>query len=386
MSKLIHFTDVNPFNNKIQESINKSILNTVKNKDFILGKNVKKFEEKFSRLSNSKYAVGCATGTDALLLALKSLNLSKIHEVIIPGMSYISTGLCASLNNNKIIFADIDDDTGLISFESIKKKLSKNTKVVIPVNLYGQKVNIKLLREIVGKKVFIIEDSAQSHFSSICKNCKNTDHSSCFKKEKSHKYADLSCYSFYPSKNLGAYGDSGIITTENSKLYKKLLILRNLGAVKKNKHQFQGLNSRLDTLQASVLLQKLKYTPRLNNMRRKISTYYDDKLCFLDDIKLTSTDPGSSRHLYVIRSRNRDKLAKYLKKNNIPVQLHYPYSLNKVGALSAKIKKIKLHNSEKWARECISLPLHPKIGIKEVNYVIKIIKEFLTKNGKYNNF
>ena len=208
-----------------QKAINKSILNTVNKGDFILGRNVEKFEEKFSKLSNSKHAIGCATGTDALLLALKSLNLKKKHEVIVPGMSYISTGLCALLNNNKIKFADIDDETGLISLKSIKKKLSKNTRVVIPVNLYGQKVNIELLRRIVGKRVFIIEASAQSHFSSICHDCKNTDHISCFKKEKSHKYADLSCYSFYPSKNLGAYGDAGIITTENSNLYRKLLIL-----------------------------------------------------------------------------------------------------------------------------------------------------------------
>ena len=370
------FTEVNPFNNKIQKDINKSILNTVKKKDFILGKNVKKFEEKFSRLSNSKYAVGCANGTDALLLALKSLNLKKKHEVIIPGMSYISTGICASLNNNKIIFADIDDETGLISFESIKRSLSKNTKVIIPVNLYGQKVDIKLLRKVVGRRVFIIEDSAQSHFSSSCHDCNYTDHSSCFKREKSHKYADLSCYSFYPSKNLGAYGDGGLLTTENTNLYKRLLVLRNLGSIKKNHHQHEGLNSRLDTIQASVLLQKLKYTPLLNNYRRKISTYYDEELAYIDNIKLTSTDPGSSRHLYVIRVKDRDKLAKYLKKNKIPVQFHYPYSLNKTGALSKKIKKVRLSNSEKWAKECISLPLHPNMSINEAKRTVNFIKKY----------
>ena len=376
MPKNINFTDVNPFKNKVQEAINKSILSTIKNKDFILGKNVKKFEKKFSQLSNSKYAVGCATGTDALILSLKSLNLKKKHEIIIPGMSYISTGLSAALNNNKIIFADIDNDTGLISFESIKKSISKNTKVVIPVNLYGQKVDIKLLRKIVGKRVFIIEDSAQSHFSSSCHDCNNTDHSLCFKKEKSHQYADLSCYSFYPSKNLGAYGDGGLITTEYSSLYKKLLVLRNLGSIKKNLHQYEGLNSRLDTIQASVLLQKLKYTPLFNNYRRKISTYYDEELSCLDDIKLTNTDPGSSRHLYVIRVKDRNKLAKYLKKNKIPVQFHYPYSLNKTGALSKKIKKVRLGNSEKWAKECISLPLHPNMSINEAKRTVNFIKKY----------
>ena len=342
MSKFMNFTDVNPFNNKIQRSINKSILRTVKNKDFILGKNVKKFEKKFSILSNSKYAIGCASGTDALLLALKSLNLKKNQEVIIPGMSYISTGLCVSLNNIKIKFADIDKETGLISLESVKKNLSKNTKAIIPVNLYGQKVDIKLLRKIVGKKVYIIEDSAQSHFASICYSCSSSDHISCFKSEKSHKYADLSCYSFYPSKNLGAYGDGGMITTQNPKFYTKLHILRNLGSIRKNSHEYEGLNSRLDTIQASVLLEKLKYTPFLNNRRRKISEYYDGELSFIHQIEITRTDPGSSRHLYVIRTKNRDKLAKYLKKNNIPVQFHYPYSLNKSRALNGKFKKVKL--------------------------------------------
>ena len=370
------FTEVNPFNNKIQKAINKSILNTIIKKDFILGSNVKKFEDKFSKLSNSKYAIGCATGTDALILSLKSLDLKKDEEVIIPGMSYISTGLCVSLNNNKIVFADIDEKTGLISFESIKKKLSKKTKVIIPVNLYGQKVNIKLLRKIVGRKVFIIEDSAQSHFSSLCHDCKNSDHISCFKSEKSHKYADLSCYSFYPSKNLGAYGDGGMITTENLKFYKKLLILRNLGTVKKNYHQYEGINSRLDTLQASILLQKLKYTPINNNYRRKISAYYDKRLSDITKIRLTITDPGSSRHLYVIRVKNRNRLAKYLKKKNIATQFHYPYSLNRVGALKNKIKNVRLPISENWANECISLPLHPRLRISQANYIIKQIKNF----------
>ena len=373
------FTEVNPFNSKIQKKINKSILNTIIKKDFILGSNVKKFEKKFSILSNSKYAIGCATGTDALLLALKSLNLEKKHEIIIPGMSYISTGLCASLNKNKIIFADIDNRTGLISFESIRKRLSKNTRVIIPVNLYGQRVNIKQLREIVGKKVFIIEDSAQSHFSSICINCKKKNHILCFKKEKNHKLADLSCYSFYPSKNLGAYGDGGMITTDNPKLYKKLLILRNLGAVKKNYHQYEGLNSRLDTLQASILLQKIKHVPLNNSFRRKISSYYDQKLSYVNKIKLTNTDPGSSRHLYVIRVKERNKLAKYLTKKNIPVQFHYPYSLNKAGALKNSCKKTKLPISEKWANECLSLPLHPKLKLGDAKLVIKHIKIFFKR-------
>ena len=370
------FTDVNPFTKKQQNRINKSIISTVKKGDFILGNNVRKFEKKFSTLSNSKYAIGCATGTDALILALKSLNLKKNHEVIIPGMSYISTGLAVALNNIKIVFADIDEETGLISLENIKKKISKNTKAVIPVNLYGQKIDVKLLREIVGRRVFIIEDSAQSHFASTCTNCEKNDHALCYKIEKSQKYADLSCYSFYPAKNLGAYGDGGIITTDNTNLYKKICILRNLGSVKKNVHQYEGLNSRLDTLQASVLLEKIKYTPLHNNYRRKISDFYDEELAFLDEIKLTNTDPGSSRHLYVIRTKYRDKLLKFLIKNNINSQIHYPYSLNRAGGLKNKVRSTKLPVSEKWVKQCLSLPLHPYMKFKDAERVVKTIKRF----------
>tara|TARA_B100000929_G_scaffold183175_1_gene145072 strand:+ start:6436 stop:7563 length:1128 start_codon:yes stop_codon:yes gene_type:complete len=370
------FTDVNPFTKKQQNQINKSIISTIKKGDFILGNNVRKFEKKFSTMSNSKHAIGCATGTDALILALKSLNLKKKHEVIIPGMSYISTGLAVALNNIKIVFADIDEQTGLISFESIKKKLSKNTKVVIPVNLYGQKIDVKLLRQIVGRRVFIIEDSAQSHFASTCANCEKNDHGLCYKAEKSQKYADLSCYSFYPAKNLGAYGDGGIITTDNTNLYKKIRILRNLGSIKKNVHKYEGLNSRLDTLQASILLEKIKYTPLHNNYRRKISDFYDEELAFLDSIKLTVTDPGSSRHLYVIRTKYRDKLIKFMIKNNISCQLHYPYSLNRAGGLKNKVKSTKLPISEKWAKECLSLPVYPYMKLKDAERVVKTIKRF----------
>ncbi len=370
------FTEVNPITVFQQNKITKNIISTIKKGDFILGKNVKTFEKKFSSLANTRFAVGCATGTDALILAVKSLNLKKNHEIIIPGMSYISTGLAASLNNIKIVFAEIDDQTGLISLDSVKKKLSKKTKAIIPVNLYGQKVNIENLRKIVGKNVFIIEDSAQSHFSSTCKDCSKKDHEFCYKNENSQNYSDLSCFSFYPAKNLGAYGDGGIITTNNPKIYKKLLILRNLGSIKKNVHQFEGLNSRLDTIQASVLLEKIKITPFHNNYRRKISEFYDNELILIPEIKVTDTDPGSSRHLYVVRTKNRDKLLKFMLKNNIKCQLHYPYSLNKTGALKDKFKKTKLPISEKWSKECLSLPLYPHMKFKDAEKVVKTIKKY----------
>ena len=376
MVKVINFSEVNPISNKQNLIIKNQIFSTIKKKDFILGKSVNEFEKEFSKLSKIKYSVGCASGTDALILSLMSLNLKKEDEIIVPGMSYISTGLSVILNNNKLVFADIDNKTGLISIEKVARKLNKKTKVIIPVNLYGQKVDLKKLREVVGSKITIIEDSAQSVLAYSCYGCMNNKSNKCCKKKMNEKYSDISCYSFYPSKNLGAYGDGGLIATNDRKKYEKLLTLRNLGAIKKNRFTLIGKNSRLDTIQSIVLKNKIKNVFKWNDVRRKISNIYDKNLEDINEVKLTKTFPGSSRHLYVIRVKNRKKLVKYLTKKKIPAQFHYPYSLNKTGALKNKIKNIKLPISEQWAKECISLPLHPKLKISDADHIANQIRIF----------
>jgi len=377
MIKKINFTNVNPINNKENSLIKNEIYNIVKKKDFILGDSVKKFEDSFSKLSKIRYSVGCASGTDALILALKSLNLKKGDEVIVPGLTYISTGLSVLLNNNNLIFTDVDNKTGLISIEKIVQKINKKTKAIIPVNLYGQKVDLKKLRLKIGKKISIIEDAAQSHFAYSCYNCSKYSKNKCCKKENNGSYADISCYSFYPSKNIGAYGDGGLVATNNKKLYKKLLALRNLGSMKKHEYTLIGLNSRLDTLQAAVLKQKLRSILKLNEYRRKIAKIYDNNLNKIKEIDLTKTKPGSTRHLYVIRTKKRDLLLRYLKSKKIYCQIHYPYSLNKLKPFKKYIKNISLRNSEQWSKECISLPMHPNLQVNQVYRVVhEIIKYF----------
>ena len=377
MTKAINFTDVNPVNNKTTYLIKNEIKKIIKNKDFILGQSVKKFENNFSKLSQINYCVGCASGTDALTLALKSLNLKKHHEVIVPAMTYISTGLSVLLNNNKLVYADIENDTGLISINSIIKNITKNTKAVIPVNLYGQKIDLKKLRNSISKKIFIIEDSAQSHFAYSCFNCNDIKINNCCKKEKNDRYADISCYSFYPAKNLGAYGDAGLVATKNKKIYKKLLSLRNLGSIKKHKHDILGMNSRLDTIQAAVLNIKLKSVLKANENRRNIAKIYDEKLNTIKQIKITRTNPGSSRHLYVIRTKYRDKLVKYLLNKKISSQIHYPYTLNRLKPFIKYANKNRnLKNSEKWSKECLSLPIYPGLKSSEINLVVNEIKNF----------
>ena len=366
MSKIIKFTEVNPIEKFEVKQIKKDISKTIDKGDFILGDSVKSFEKDFSNISKVRYAVGCGSGTDALILALMSLKLKEDDEIIVPGMTYISTGLSVILNNNKLVLVDIDQDTGLISMEQIKKKITKKTKAIIPVNLYGQRIDLKKLRKIVGKKIFIIEDSAQSILA-----FKDND-----KKLFQNNLSDMSCYSFYPAKNLGAYGDGGLVATNNFILYKKLLALRNLGSINKNEHFLIGMNSRLDTIQSVVLRKKLKTLLKMNAKRRKIGSIYDKLLKPIKEIKLTKTNKGSSRHLYVIRTKHRNELINFLKKRGISSQMHYPYSLNKLKAFKNKFKKTRLKNSELWAKECLSLPIHPKLKTNELLYIVNQIKRF----------
>jgi len=377
MIKKINFTHVNPIRSKEIFLIKKEISKIINKKNFILGEEVRKFENNFSELSKIKYSVGCASGTDALILALKSLELKSSDEVIVPAMTYISTGLSVLTNNNKLVYADINNDTGLISIDDIVKKITKKTKVIIPVNLYGQKVDLKKLRSKIGSKIFIVEDSAQSHFAFSCFNCPNKDKKKCCQKERNDRYADMSCFSFYPAKNIGAFGDAGLVSTNNQKLYKKLLSLRNLGSIKKHEYNYLGINSRLDTLQAAVLKQKLRSILKLNQSRRKIAKIYDNNLDKIKEINLTKTKPGSTYHLYVIKTKKRDSLQRYLKSKKIYCQIHYPYSLNKLKPFKKYIKNTKLKNSEQWSRECISLPMHPNLQVNQVYRVVyEIMKYF----------
>ena len=234
MGKQIKFFDIYNQDKSIHSSFIKILKDHFKKSDFILGKSVNLFEKNFSKFTKSKYSIGCANGTDALYLALKTLNLPKNSEVIVPAMTWISTVLSILNNNLKPVLVDVNKNDALISLEEVKKKINKNTKVILPVNLYGGVVDIQKIKKIIGKKkIFIIEDSAQAHGG---KDDNANDIG---------KFSDLVCYSFYPGKNLGCYGDGGMITTNNKKYYERLIKLRNLGSKFKHKHEMIGVNSRL---------------------------------------------------------------------------------------------------------------------------------------------
>ncbi len=361
------FLDIYKQDKKIFKNILIDIKKNIIKGDFILGKSVKKFEKNFALFCEAKYAVGCGNGTDALTIALKSLNLPNNSEVIIPAMTYCSTAFAVINANLKPVLADIDFMKPTISVMKIKEKINSKTKVIIPVHLYGSSADLMGIKNLIkNKNIKIIDDCAQAH---------GAYDDSLNKKRKIGSTSDISCFSFYPGKNLGAYGDAGIITTNNKKYYNIMSKIRNLGSNKKFFHDYIGINSRLDTLQASILLRKLKYLNDINKSRRKISYFYTKNINN-NKIKKINYSKSCVFHQYVILVKKRKKLIKLLKQKKIPFGFHYPQPIHKIKSLKKFFKKEKYPNSEKIANEGISLPTDPNLSNKNLRKIVKVINSF----------
>ena len=332
--------------------------------DFILGNDVLSFEKNFSRFCNSKFSIGCANGTDALTIALKSLNLKKNSEVIIPAMTYCSTAFSIINANLKPVLVDTEFMKSTISISHLKKKINSKTKVIMPVHLYGSVTNMNEIKRIIrGKNIFIIDDCAQAHGA-------RDDNGN-----KVGSLADISTFSLYPGKNLGAYGDAGIITTNNRKFYKTIKKIRNLGSEVKFKHDLVGMNSRLDSLQAIILNHKLKLLSKLNSKRRKIAFKYDNKIAN-QKIQKLKYSKFSIYHQYVLIVKKRNELIKYLKKAKIQYGFHYPYAIHQLDAFKKYFKREKFPNSEILAKYGISIPIDPNLSKKEIDYIISKLNSF----------
>lgn len=361
------FLDIYNQDKIILKSILKDFIKNINKGDFILGKSVNEFENMFASFCGVKYAIGCGNGTDALTIALKSLNLPNNSEVIIPAMTYCSTVFAVINANLKPVLVDVDYMKPTISVEKIKEKINSKTKVIIPVHLYGSSADLKNIKSLIkNKNIKIIDDCAQAHGA--------YDDSIKYKR-KIGSTADISCFSFYPGKNLGAYGDAGIITTNNKKYYSIMNKIRNLGSNKKFIHDFVGINSRLDTVQASILLRKLKYLNKINRNRRKIATYYENNINN-KKIKKLQYSKSCVYHQYVILTKNRKKLIKLLTKNKIPFGFHYPYAIHGIHSVRNYFKKQKYPNAEKIAKEGISIPVDPNLTIKNLNKISRVINSF----------
>jgi len=361
---MIKFFDLHRQDKALFKYFLKDLKSLLKKNDYILGNGVKKFEEEFSKFCGSKYSIGVANGTDALTLALKALSLKEGSEVIIPAMTYCSTAFAVINANLKPVLVDIENDSPLIAINKIRNKINQKTKVIMPVHLYGSVVDIDKIKKLIKRKdIFLIDDCSQAH--GAMHDYKN-------KKKSVGSLADISCFSLYPGKNLGAYGDAGIVTTNSKKFYKIIKNLRNLGSDKKFEHTKIGYNSRLDTIQSLILLRKLKFLPKNNNKRKKIANIYNNEIenKNIEKIKYTKY---SVYHQYVIKTSKRNKLIKLFDKNKVQYGFHYPKSINQLAIFKKTFSKNRFANAEKLAKKGISLPIDPNLEIKQVKKIVKLI-------------
>ena len=331
---------------------------------YILGKKVESFEQQFAEYLGAKYCVGVGNGLEALQIALMALGIGKDDEVITTSYSAVATALAIKAVGAKPVFIDIDEYYHLDS-SKIEKKITSRTKAILPVHLYGQMVDIEKIKQITKRhSLYLIEDAAQSHGAE-------------YKGKKAGTFGDFGCFSFYPTKNLGAFGDGGAIITNKKELYDKCRMIRNYGQKNRYEHEIYGLNSRLDEIQAAILSIKLKHLDKFNKRRQQIAKLYFELLKDIKEVQLPKIRDNAQHnfHLFVIEAERRDKLMKFLAKNNIPTIIHYPIPIHKQKCFP-EFNNLKLPFLENKVKKILSLPIHPFLKDKDVIYITKKIKEF----------
>jgi len=344
----------------IKGEINRAIRKVLESGQYILGEELENFEREFASYCGARYGVGLASGSDALMLAMRALDIGKGDEVITVPNTFISTVDAIALNGAEPVFVDIDEESYNIDVNRIEEKITKNTRLILPVHLYGQPADMDPILDVAeDNDLYVIEDAAQAHGAE-------------YKGKKVGSLGDIAAFSFYPSKNLGAFGDGGMVVTNNEELADKLKALRNYGQKKKNYHDFIGHNSRLDELQAAALRVKLKYLDEWNDKRRKNVTLYNEILEDIEGIKIPVEKIFSKHvyHLYVIRCRGREGLRRHLLSFGISTGIHYPIPIH----LQEAYEYLGYHRgdfliTEKCADEILSLPMFPELSSDEIHEI-----------------
>ncbi|HKC62737.1 MAG TPA: DegT/DnrJ/EryC1/StrS family aminotransferase [Pyrinomonadaceae bacterium] len=349
----------------IKPDIDAAIERVVNNTSFILGKEVAEFEQKFAEYVNAKGAVGVASGTAALHLSLLACGVGPGDEVITTAHTFIATAEPISQIGAKPVFVDIDPDTYNIDANLVEKAITPRTKAIIPVHLYGQPSRLDVLLEIARRhRLWLIEDAAQAHGAEY-------DGHHC------GSVGDLACFSFYPGKNLGAYGDAGAVTGNNEELLTRVRKLRDHGRTSKYEHDEIGFGERLDSLQAAILGAKLPHLEEWTEARRSHAKLYNELLRDCDVI--TPYELESARHvyhLYVIRTPHRDQVLAHLKSKGVDAGIHYPVPLHRQPAfLKQGYSDVRLPVTEQVASEVLSLPLYPELTYEQILYVTETVKE-----------
>lgn len=362
---------------KIKDEINIGLQNCLDNTAFINGPAVKQFKNDFESYLNVKHVIPCANGTDALQIAMMALDLKPGDEVLCPAFTYVATAEVIGLLGLTPVMVDVCPETFNIDVTKLEKHLTEKTKAIVPVHLYGQSADMEALMNFAKKyNLFVIEDNAQAI---------GADYTfSNGTKYKTGTIGNIGCTSFFPSKNLGCYGDGGALMTNDDELADKIRMIANHGQEKKYYHKVLGCNSRLDTLQAEILKVKLKYLDEYSESRNKMASYYDQHLSDIVDIEIPKRSENSSHvfHQYTVKVKNgkRDELQRYLADNNIPSMIYYPLPLYKQDAFkSFADSNFFLPITEELCSQVLSFPIHTEFNQEIQDYIILQIKKFFNQ-------
>jgi len=366
---MIKFLDLYKQYISIKQQIDKAIENVINSSSFVGGDELKRFEQGFAHFQGVKHCIGVGNGTDALEIAIEALGIDKNSEIIVPANSFIASSEAVTRAGCNVVFCDCNKENYTISIESIKKKLTKRTKAIMAVHLYGHPCDMDELNKIAAENnLFLIEDCAQAHGAE-------------YKARLVGGLGDIGAFSFYPGKNLGAFGDGGAIVVNDDNMAEKCRMLANHGSKEKYTHEFEGRNSRLDNLQAAVLNVKLQYLNKWNSLRIKWADYYLENIKSIPEIILPKRESWAKQvyHLFVIRTDKRDELKEYLNINSIQTGIHYPIPLPKLKAY----KYLKQADENMFANtigdKLLSLPMGEHLEKKDMDIIISTIKKYFNK-------
>lgn len=367
----VNFVDLKRQNKIYQKELMAAIKKIVVDASFIMGEPLEKFEKEFARFCRKKYCLGLNSGTDALMFALLAYGIGPGDEVITVPNSYFSTAMVISNIGAKAVFVDINPESFNIDSSLIEAKITNKTRAIIPVHLYGQPADMDPIVKLAKKyNLKIIEDCCQAHGARY--------------KGKRVPYTETGAFSFYPVKNLGAFGDGGALLTDNTRVKKKIEYLRNDGSIKKYEHQTFGYKSQLDALQAAVLSFKLKHLTEFIKKRRKWARVYDRLLTKTVQVKIPKEMDYAYHvyHLYVIECSKRNALQKYLTEQGISTVLHYPKPIHVQKPYQKQgYKKGDFPICEQRAKKILSLPIFPELKNEEVEFVCQKIADFYSSKS-----
>lgn len=363
---MIKFIDLYSQYLSIRSEIDAAIGNTIRESAYIGGVELSNFEKDFACYQQAKYCVGVANGTDAIEISLESLALPPDSEVIVPANSFISSSEAVSRSGYQVIFADIDKDTFTLNLDDVRRRISPRTAAIVAVHLYGHPCDMDGISDIANEyDLKIIEDCAQAHGAE-------------YKGRRVGAIGDIGTFSFYPGKILGAYGDGGAIISNDEKLINRSRMIANHGRLKKHEHEYEGRNSRLDGLQAAILNVKLKKIDEWIEKRNLIAKHYVNALSDISevDVPIVKPEVRHAFHLFVIRIKRRDELAKYLKVEGVETGIHYPIALPKLMPYLDQNYPYDSMLAIRQSDRLLSLPMGEHLNKQDVESIVNKIKTF----------